>query len=254
MKITCIDIGNTHTHLAESENGTIVSTHDLRTKDWEKQPELLKRYLSENGTRHVVYCSVVPNVCTILETVVHDISATAYHLTHKDVPGLPIAYPQPSEIGQDRLANAVCAQAFYGSPSIVIDMGTAVTFDIVDADGAYAGGIIAPGVAVMTNYLHEQTALLPKLSEDDLVVKGGIGKSTLDAMKLGCVIGFSGMIRALLDSVLTELNSPTEPTIIGTGGTAQFLLNNIHPRLIIDKETTVRGLAEAWRRKNLPQS
>lgn len=128
-------------------------------------------------------------------------------------------YPKPKEIGQDRLSNAIAAQAFYSLPVIVIDMGTTVTFDIVTEAG-YEGGIIAPGLDLITRYLHEQTALLPALDPTSFEISAGIGKSTVDAMRLGCVVGFDGMIHALLERVQNELkkryNRPA--VLLATGG------------------------------------
>ena len=138
----------------------------------------------------------------------------------RDLPRLELAYPKPAEIGQDRIANAIAVQEYHGVPAIILDMGTAVTFDIITSAG-YEGGIIAPGLAVMTRYLHEQTALLPELSEADLLnVEGAIGKSTVHAMKLGVAIGFSGMVDALLARVLAELKArgEAEPVVLSTGG------------------------------------
>ena len=94
-----------------------------------------------------------------------------------------IDYPKPDSIGPDRLANAVAACASFGAPVVVVDFGTAVTFDVVDGKGNYVGGIIAPGLAAMTNYLHEKTALLPKIEIRE--IKTAIGKSTEEAMLVG---------------------------------------------------------------------
>ena len=143
-----------------------------------------------------------------------------FHPTCESCLGLTLSYPKPKEIGQDRIANAIAAQEYHGIPAIVIDMGTAVTFDIVTSQG-YEGGIIAPGLKVMTHYLHEQTALLPELASEDLIeVEGAIGKSTVHAMKLGVAVGFSGMIDALRTRVLDELKErgEAEPVVLSTGG------------------------------------
>jgi hypothetical protein len=97
-------------------------------------------------------------------------------LTPASVCGIGINYPRPKTIGPDRLANAVAARHHYGAPSVVVDFGTAVTFDVVDRRGDYVGGIIAPGLAAMTDYLHEKTALLPKIKVRE--VGAVIGKNT----------------------------------------------------------------------------
>ena len=157
---------------------------------------------------------------------------------------------KPYEIGEDRIANAIAAQEFYSIPAIVIDMGTAVTFDIISSKG-YEGGIIAPGLAVMTRYLHEQTALLPELKPEDLVcVKGAIGKSTVDAMKLGVAVGFSGMIQSILDKVIDGLAERGElnPVVLSTGGSVANLTKDWAQKSEFVKDLTLMGLGVAVKR------
>src|SRR5205814_3055404 len=105
-------------------------------------------------------------------------------------------YPRPNTIGPDRLANALAAYHRFGAPVVVVDFGTAVTFDVVDRAGNYIGGIIAPGLAAMTDYLHEKTALLPTIRIRE--IKSVIGRSTEQAMLVGAVHGYRGLIRGLL--------------------------------------------------------
>jgi type III pantothenate kinase len=158
---------------------------------------------------------------------------------------LQITYPKPAEIGEDRLANALAAQAYFGVPAIVIDMGTAVTFDIVTSQG-YEGGIIAPGLGLMTSYLHEQTALLPELRPEDLVqVEGAIGKSTRQAMQLGVAIGYSGMLDALCARVIAELRERegAEPLILTTGGSTANLTSDWATKAQFVPHLTLLGLA-----------
>jgi type III pantothenate kinase len=119
--------------------------------------------------------------------------------------GLPITYPQPGEIGQDRLANAAGAHALVGSPAVVIDLGTAVTFDIMTRAGGYEGGIIAPGPALMTRYLHERTAQLPLVEDLTSPLERVIGRSTSEAMRIGAMLGFAGLVQTCLDAVLADL-------------------------------------------------
>lgn len=136
-------------------------------------------------------------------------------------------------------------------PAIILDLGTAVTFDIITSVG-YEGGIIAPGLAVMTHYLHEQTALLPELSEDDLLnVEGAIGKSTVHAMKLGVAIGFSGMVDALRARVLAELKArgEAEPIVLSTGGSIANLTQDWAQKSLFVEDLTLMGLAVAFKRQ-----
>jgi len=130
-------------------------------------------------------------------------------------------------------------------------MGTAVTFDIVSSKG-YEGGIIAPGLAVMTKYLHEQTALLPELSAEDLLdVEGAIGKSTVHAMKLGVAVGFSGMIDALLKKVTDELRQrgESDPVVLSTGGSVANLTKDWAQKSRFVQNLTLMGLAVAAGRR-----
>jgi type III pantothenate kinase len=129
----------------------------------------------------------------------------------------------------------------------VIDMGTAVTFDVITRDRGYEGGIIAPGVELMRRYLHEQTALLPQL-DDSIDITRSIGQSTTEAMRIGTVIGFGGMIQALLDAVLRELAARGEkiPHVLATGGSAALLQKSMSTPFRQVPDITLRGLAAAW--------
>lgn len=253
--IFCIDIGNTHTHYGVWSDGSVnhcgtVKTAKEKTDDcsivacWEKASQ------ATAYTLPISFCSVVPAATAILKEKIEG-KTFVYHLTHATVPSISINYPKPSEVGQDRLANAIAGKHLLSYPCVIIDMGTAVTFDIVDKDGAYAGGIIAPGLAIMTRYLHEQTALLPALNPDELSLSNPsmIGKSTIEAMKLGCAIGFSGMIRSLLEATLDNLSKTTEKPIpvIATGGSAGALLKTYFPNMNFDPDLTLKGLAIALR-------
>jgi type III pantothenate kinase len=171
-----------------------------------------------------------------------------FQLTHECRLGVPITYPKPAEIGQDRLANAAAAHALGGSPAVVIDSGTAVTFDVITQNGGYEGGIIAPGLEVTRRYLHERTAQLPLL-DDSLEITGMIGKSTTEAMRIGTVVGFPGLIQALLDGVLAELagRGETAPHLFITGGNASFLESRLRQTVRVVPDLTLLGLAVAYR-------
>jgi type III pantothenate kinase len=198
----------------------------------------------------VSYCSVVPAINENLCASLTEFAKPIFHLTCETCTGLDLAYPKPHEIGEDRIANAIAAQEFYRIPAIVIDMGTAVTFDIISSRG-YEGGIIAPGLAVMTRYLHEQTALLPELKPEDLVnVEGAIGKSTVDAMKLGVAVGFSGMIQSVLDKVNDGLADRGElnPVVLSTGGSVANLTKEWAQKSEFVQDLTLMGLGVAAKR------
>lgn len=274
MTVFCIDIGNTHTHFAtlveENARATVerIATGDLERSDnpLYRTLEALKR--DSPGAYGISFCSVVPAAGKLLGQRLATLPdrPPVFHLTAKTLPpGVRLHYPRPEEIGQDRLANAVAAQCLHHPPCVIIDLGTAVTFDIISAKNGYEGGIIAPGIGVMTGYLHRQTALLPRLSEE-LEITGAIGKSTRQAMTIGCVIGFRGMLEALLRAVVTELASQgeTDPRLILTGGCADFLFRedaeNPHKEkhklagleALTIPDLTLQGLAVAFRSLNSP--
>lgn len=255
MALLCIDIGNTQTHYGLVADGPALSWHTLATRQIDHPsagigPVLDRLVADEPGFEGVAYCSVVPAAAKLLRRVLelHKFRRPVLQLTPERRLGVPIGYPTPEEIGQDRLANAAGAQAFCGTPAVVIDLGTAVTFDIITRAHGYEGGIIAPGLEVMRRYLHEQTALLPLLDES-VDVPGVIGSSTVDAMRIGTVVGFGGMIRALLDAVLAELARRGEPpvTVLTTGGDAALLGKTLRHPFTAVPDLTLRGLAAAWR-------
>lgn len=255
MKVFCIDVGNTHTHFGVIADDDPSPPREVETPHLDDPAGPLEAALSqfvaaEGESAAVAFCSVVPSGTERLETMIDRLGRplSPFQLTCKSKLGMPISYPRPEEIGQDRLANAVAATAHFPLPCIVIDMGTAVTFDIVTASGGYEGGIIAPGLRIMTQYLHEQTALLPDLDED-LEVQGAIGRSTRQAMKIGCLIGFGGMIQSLLEAVIRELakRKELEPCVVATGGAAGFLEQALRQKLLFAPAITLQGLARAYR-------
>ncbi len=253
MPTYCIDIGNTSIHYGLVEGRRVTAAGDFPTAALRDGPSaefsaLAAPFLKEAGG--AAWCSVVPAVNANLAKTLEGAGVPLFHLNHRNCPGLDLAYPEPAEIGEDRLANAIAAQEYFGIPAVVVDMGTAVTFDIVTAAG-YEGGIIAPGLAVMTRYLHEQTALLPALKAEDLLrVEGAIGKSTVHAMKLGVAVGFSGMIEALLRRVLDELEGRGEgaPVVLATGGSVSNLTADWAHRSRFVEHLTLLGLSVAWER------
>jgi type III pantothenate kinase len=255
MALLCIDIGNTHTHYGVIATGATVFQRALPTRLLDDAHEgfgpVLAQILAESpALEGAAFCSVVPAATEKLQSL---LAARAWpqpvlELTYEKKLGVRIGYPRPREIGADRLANAAGAHALFGSPAIVIDLGTAVTFDIVTQSRGYEGGIIAPGVELMRRYLHEQTALLPLL-DDSLEVTRAIGQSTAEAMRIGMVIGFGGMIQALLDAVLAELAPRGEPLphILATGSSAPLLDKVLLQPFTSVPDLTLRGLATAWR-------
>jgi type III pantothenate kinase len=249
----CIDVGNTSIHYGLVSGQNVQSAGHFPTHNFDSTPspefaEAVAPLIAQ--AEGVSYCSVVPAINENLCASLDEFAKPIFHLTCETCAGLDLAYPKPHEVGEDRIANAIAAQEFYSIPAIVIDMGTAVTFDIISSQG-YEGGIIAPGLAVMTHYLHEQTALLPELKPEDLVnVEGAIGKSTVEAMKLGVAIGFSGMVQSILDKVSDGLVERCEsnPVVLSTGGSVANLTKEWVQKSEFVQDLTLMGLGVAAKR------
>lgn len=247
MSLFCLDVGNTHAHWGVVDGRQVLASGETPTEAL--TPGALAALLAAHPAAGVALASVVPKVTALLQPVLLATGRPYYHLTAETVRGLGFDYPTPAEVGQDRLADCVGAQLIVGAPAVIIGMGTATTVDILTERG-YAGGIIAPGLGVMTRYLHERTALLPALDPASLLGGPAIGKSTVDAMRAGCALGFAGMIGALLDGVCAELvrqGSPM-PRVVVTGGAAVYLPAAWRERVRHEPHLTLLGLAEAHRR------
>ena len=160
--------------------------------------------------------------------------------------GVKIDYPKPDLIGADRLANAAAVAKLYGLPAIVVDFGTAVTFDIVSAKGAYIGGVIAPGLESMTNFLYHRTALLPRLSLRE--PRRAIGKSTHAAMISGAVHGYRGLVCEIIAQIKQEEFRRQKVKVVATGGYARLIaarvpsIQAIHPNLTLEGLRLVANL------------
>ncbi len=152
--------------------------------------------------------------------------------------GIGVLVERPDEVGADRLVNAVAAQESYGGPLIVLDFGTATTFDVVDEDGNYAGGVIAPGVNLSLEVLHMAAAQLPRVAieKPDHI----IGKSTVEAMKSGIFWGYVGLIEGLVEGIRDEAGTDME--VIATGGLAPLFTEYTGCISRADPELTLRGL------------
>jgi type III pantothenate kinase len=218
-----LDIGNTHTHLGLANQNRVVRQRNIPTRDWvngQAVPEI-QSFIGMAKLEKIAICSVVPRATILAKSVLkRAFKLQALELNHQTVRGIGINYPKPATIGADRLANAVAVKAHFGAPAVVVDFGTAVTFDVVDRAGHYVGGIIAPGLSVMTDYLHEKTALLPAIKIRD--VKAVVGKSTEQAMLIGAVHGYRGLVRELVAELKRELQAPRLP-VVATGGYAHLI-------------------------------
>jgi type III pantothenate kinase len=244
--ILLFDIGNTHTHVGLADDRRVRRQTDIPTLTWfgGGATALVKKFTGAAKIDGAVLCSVVPRATPLVRKSVRTVwKLDTLELTPQTIRGVGIDYPKPNSIGPDRLANAVAAKFHFGAPVVVVDFGTAVTFDVVDARGNYVGGIIAPGLAAMTDYLHEKTALLPKIKIRE--IKSAIGKSTEQAMLVGAVHGYRGLVRELIGELKRELRVKKLP-VVATGGYAKLIAAKLPEISAVDPDLTLEGLRLVW--------
>ena len=241
-----LDIGNTHTHLGLADERRVCKQADMPTFAWMAGGAAgrVKKFVGREKITGAALCSVVPRATPFVKKLVR----AAWHVEPREIRaatirGVGIDYPKPNSIGPDRLANAVAARHRFGAPVVVVDFGTAVTFDVVDARGNYIGGIIAPGLAAMTTYLHEKTALLPRIKIRDIHTT--IGKSTEQAMLVGAVHGYRGLVRELIAGLKRELRVRRLP-VVATGGYARLIAAKLSEISATEPDLTLEGLRLVW--------
>jgi type III pantothenate kinase len=244
--ILLFDIGNTHTHVGLANAKRIVKQADIPTSAWfgGGAAVAIRNFVGKNRIEGAALCSVVPRATPLAGKTIRAFwKIKALELTPQTIRGVGIDYPKPASIGPDRLANAVAARRRFGAPVVVVDFGTAVTFDVVNARGNYVGGIIAPGLAAMTDYLHEKTALLPRIKIRE--IETAIGKSTEQAMLIGAVHGYRGLVRELIGELKRELRAKKLP-VVATGGYAKLIAAKMPEISAVAPDLTLEGLRLTW--------
>ncbi|OSZ69057.1 pantothenate kinase [Sphingomonas sp. IBVSS1] len=249
--LLAIDVGNTNIVFALCEGDEImhrwrISTDGQRTADeyavWLHQLMALEG-VAMGIVDAAIISTVVPPTLFNLQRLCRkyfNVEPLVVAVGQIDM-GLDIALPNPAEVGADRLVNAVAAHDEWAGDLIIIDFGTATTFDVVSADGAYQGGAIAPGINLSMDALYQAAAKLPRIAVEpppgDL---GAIGKGTVHAMQSGLFWGYVGLIEGLVARLSAEL--PSMPTVIATGGLATLFQRHTPAIAHVDGDLTIRGL------------
>jgi type III pantothenate kinase len=247
--ILLFDIGNTHTHVGLANDRRVVRQINIPTHEWPGGDAKIRvvKLVGAKKIEGAILCSVVPRATPFVQRAIRRIwKLSALELTPKTLRGLGIDYPKPKTIGPDRLANAIAARHYFGAPVVVVDFGTAVTFDVVNRAGNYAGGIIAPGLAAMTDYLHDKTALLPQIRIRE--VTAIVGKDTEQAMLIGAVHGYRGLVRELIAELKDELKAKNL-AVVATGGYARLIASKLPEISAVEPNLTLEGLRLVWRGK-----
>lgn len=248
-----VDAGNTQTHLGTFRDGELVQHWRFATVRESTADELgavLRNLLALRGMHleglsGVIVSSTVPQlrpewVAMGERYLDGDVRVVGPGLKT----GMPIRYDNPHEIGPDRLVNAVAGYDKLGGPCAIVDFGTAVTYDIVSAEGEYLGGIIFPGVEISMEALTERAAALPKIELGR--PRALIGKTTIDAIRAGAVYGFAGMVDGILGRLRAELGQ--EMKAVATGGLAEAIVPYCESIDDVDDLLTLTGLRLIWER------
>ena len=207
-----IDVSNSFTKIAIARKGVIGRVMKVSTV------KLAASTLPKSKTELAVISSVVPKASLVLAK---SLNCPALWVDHRVPGGVAVSYPKPMSIGADRLANAAAVVRLGRLPAIVIDFGTAVTFDVINAKGCYLGGIIAPGLPTAASALHERTALLPLTQVKK--IDSSVGKSTQEAIQIGLLIGAVGLAREAVSRIIKETFKGRKPYVIATGGDAELV-------------------------------
>ena len=231
-----IDVSNSFTKLAFASRSRVGRASKIATPIL--TAERIARILDGRDSTTLVVSSVVPNRNREIKRAAGN--RKVVWLTAQSRLNIRVDYPNPTRIGADRLANAVAVATLYGTPAIVIDFGTAVTFDIVAADNAYIGGVIAPGLEAMTNFLYDRTALLPRISLRE--PRSAIGKSTNEAMLAGAIFGYRGLVREILQRITAEKSWKGKVRVVATGGYAKLIARKLPEVETVHESLTLEGL------------
>ncbi len=245
--LVLVDVGNTNTvcgfyrgdELAESFR---LSTDTERTAD--EYGSLLLPILTRAGIDPAAADAVV--ISSVVPPLHHTLDHLARHYFGKKPlfiepgvrTGMPIRYDNPAEVGADRIVNAVAARERYGAPVIVVDFGTATTFDVVNAAGEYVGGIIAPGITISAEALFAHASRLYRV--DVRKPAELVGKNTAGAMQAGIYYGYIGLVDGILERLLAEM--PDVRTIVATGGQADLIASGSRYIREVDPMLTLAGL------------
>ena len=252
-----IDIGNTNTVLGIYEGPKLQRDWRLETKGRQSADEygiLTRNLFSLAGiefTRisNIIIASVVPPLNTVLEQMSLKYFKIPPLFVEPGVKtGMPILYDPPSDVGADRIVNAVAAFHRYGGPCIVVDFGTATTFDAISQKGEYLGGVISPGLVIAAEALFARTARLPRVEVKPAVKV--IGTSTVTSIQSGLYHGYIGLVDGVLQGMIRELGSET--TVVSTGGQAGLIGAGARRIQHIDPHLTLEGLRLIHER-NLPR-
>ncbi len=245
--ILTIDIGNTTIAVGAVKNNRVLEVRRIETSAVLRRlspplQKILDKYAyNKYDFKIAAICSVVPESTTIIEQIIKKEFGIPVKVIGEDiVVPMKNCYRNPKQVGQDRLVGAYAAMCLYGKPVVVIDLGTAITFDCVSKKGEYLGGAIVPGLRLSAESLFLKTALLPKI--DIAAPKTVIGRTTQESILSGLFYGYGALCRGFIELAAKEMKA--KPKVVMTGGHTLLMKKFISPHIRIIDETLVhKGLA-----------
>lgn len=246
--LLCIDIGNTNVVIGVAEGETILKSWRIRTEREITKDELAivisslfgSSGLSEGEITEAVISCVVPPLLNTFE----EFCRSRYRIKPLIIgpgtkTGMPILYDNPKEVGADRIVNAVAAYEKYHKALVVVDFGTATTFDCISAEGAYLGGAIAPGILISAEALFQKASKLPRV-EIFARPKTVIARDTISSMNAGIIFGYAGLVDGIVNRIRRE--SAQDMTAIATGGLAPVIFEVSETLDHVEEQLTLQGL------------
>jgi type III pantothenate kinase len=255
MMLLVIDVGNTNTVLGLYDGDDLVHDWRLRTVVDHTVDEygmliynLYKNSkVSPKAIKAIIISCVVPPMLHILEPLCKKYFNIKPMIVGPGIKtGMPIYYDNPREVGADRIVNAVAAFERYKGDIIVVDFGTATTFDYVSAKGEYMGGCICPGIMISSEALFQKAAKLPRI--EIIRPKTVIGKDTVSSMQAGILYGYAGLVDGLVERIKEEVKS--DPKVIATGGLAKIIASETKSIHVVDDMLTLEGLRIIYKRNS----